>query len=366
MKVLHVEAGMHLYGGALQVVFLLRGLKARGIDSVLACPTGSAIATEAAPHAHVVQMKMSGDADVGLTGRLRQLIRAERPDVVHLHSRRGSDLWGALAGKLEGVPVVLSRRVDNPEARFVVNLKYRLYDEVVTISDGIRQVLLSEGVPPAKVHCVLSAVDTERYRPDRSHLAWFRETFGVLDDELTIGMVAQFIARKGHVTLLDALPEVLAQHPRLKVILFGQGPLWDEIDARVKGDALLARHVQLPGFRKDLDRVLPCLDVLAHPAHMEGLGVSLLQAAACGVPLVGGRAGGIPEIIQPGLNGELITPGDTAALVRELSKVLGSAELRQRYGQAGRQWVVERFSVDAMVEGNLGVYQRAITKGRTA
>jgi glycosyltransferase involved in cell wall biosynthesis len=175
-------------------------------------------------------------------------------------------------------------------------------------------------------------------------------------------MVAQFIARKGHVTLLDALPKVLKQHPKLKVILFGQGPLWDEIDARVKGDALLAKRVQLPGFRKDLDRILPCLDVLAHPAHMEGLGVSLLQAAACGVPLVGGRAGGIPEIIQPGLNGELITPGDTAALVRELNKVLGSTELRQRYGQAGRQWVVERFSVDAMVEGNLGVYRRAVAK----
>lgn len=364
MKVLHVEAGMHLYGGALQVVFLLRGLKARDVESVLACPTGSAIASEAAPHARVVEMKMSGDADLGLTSRLRQLIRAERPDVVHLHSRRGSDIWGALAGKLEGVPVVLSRRVDNPESRFVVKLKYRLYDEVVTISDGIRQVLLSEGVPPAKVHCVLSAVDTERYQPDRSHLSWFREAFGVAEDELSIGMVAQFIARKGHITLLDALPEVLARHPRLKVVLFGQGPLWSEIDARVKGDPLLSQHVQLPGFRKDLDRILPCLDVLAHPAHMEGLGVSLLQAAACGVPLVGGRAGGIPEIIQPGLNGELITPGDTAALVRELDKVLGSTELRQRYGQAGRQWVVERFSVDAMVEGNLGVYQRAIARRR--
>lgn len=360
MKVLHIEAGMHLYGGALQVVFLMRGLRARGIDSVLACPTGSAIAAEAAPHARVVEMTMKGDADMGLTGRLRRLIREVQPDVVHLHSRRGSDLWGAIAGRLEGVPVVLSRRVDNPERRWVVNLKYRLYDEVVTISDGIRQVLLSEGVPPAKVHCVLSAVDTERYRPDRSHLAWFREAFGLADDELSIGMVAQFIARKGHVTLLDALPQVVARHPRLKVILFGQGPLHAEIQARVQADPLLARHVQLPGFRKDLDRILPCLDVLAHPAHMEGLGVSLLQAAACGVPLVGGRAGGIPEIIQPGLNGELITPGDTAALVRELDKLLGSAELRQRYGQAGRQWVVDRFSIDAMVDGNVAVYHRAM------
>lgn len=362
MRVLHVEAGMHLYGGALQVVFLMRGLKGLGVESILACPTRSAIATEAAPHARVVEMTMRGDADVGLAGRLRRLIRETRPDVVHLHSRRGSDVWGALAGRLEGVPVVLSRRVDNPERRWVVNLKYRLYDEVVTISDGIRQVLLAEGVPSAKVHCVLSAVDTERYQPDRSHLGWFRETFGVQEGELTIGMVAQFIARKGHVTLLDALPAVAADHPALKVLLFGQGPLHAEIQARVQADPLLAKHVRLPGFRKDLDRVLPCLDVLAHPAHMEGLGVSLLQAAACGVPLVGGRAGGIPEIIQPGLNGELITPGDTAALAHELARLLASAELRARYGQAGRQWVLERFSIDAMVAGNLGVYRRAMAR----
>jgi glycosyltransferase involved in cell wall biosynthesis len=370
MRILQVEAGMHLYGGALQVVFLLRGLKARGIHSVLACPTGSAIATEATPHAEVKQMTMRGDADFGLLGRLRTLIREVKPDVVHLHSRRGSDIWGALAGRLEGVPVVLSRRVDNPESRFVVKLKYRLYDEVITISEGIRQVLLSEGVPPAKLHCVLSAVDTAHYvplcgpddGPDRQHLAWFRDTFGLPKDALVIGMVAQFIARKGHCTLLDALPAVLASHPNVKVLLFGQGPLHGEISARVHADALMSKHVQLPGFRKDLDRILPCLDVLAHPAFMEGLGVSLLQAAACGVPLVGGRAGGIPEIIQPGLNGELIEPGDTAALTAALLKLLSSAELRQRYGQAGRAWVAQRFSIDAMVTGNLGVYQRAIAQ----
>ncbi|NBD19577.1 glycosyltransferase [Aquabacterium fontiphilum] len=366
MKILHVEAGMHLYGGALQVVFLLKGLKARGVTCVLACPTGSAIATEAAPHARIVEMTMRGDTDIGLVGRLRKLIRAERPDVVHLHSRRGSDLWGGVAGRLEGVPVVLSRRVDNPEPRWLVALKYRLHDAIVTISDGIRQVLLAEGVPASKLTLVLSAVDTERYRPDRSHLAWFRDTFEIADDELTIGMVAQFIARKGHVTLLEALPDVLTRHPRLKVLLFGQGPLRDDIAARVASDPLLSQHVQLPGFRKDLDRILPCLDVLAHPAHMEGLGVSLLQAAACGVPLVGGRAGGIPEIIQPGLNGELITPGDAPALARALDALLASAKLRQQYGQAGRQWVIERFSIEAMVQGNLSVYQRLAATHRSS
>lgn len=360
MKVLHIEAGMHLYGGALQVVFLLRGLQELGIDSVLACPQGSAIAQEAAPYATIATMPMKGDADVGLLGRLRRLMREVKPDVVHLHSRRGVDIWGALAARMEGIPVVLSRRVDNPEPRWLVSLKYRLYDHVVTISDGIRQVLLSEGVPAEKITCVLSAVDTSQYRPEPKDTAWFRQTFDIADDELTIGMVAQFIARKGHQTLLDALPEILAEHPKTKVLLFGQGPIWEAIREKVRASPLLSKHVQLTGFRKDLDRVLPCLDVLAHPAYMEGLGVSLLQAAACGVPLVGGNAGGIPEIIQPGLNGELIEPGDEPALARALAQLLASPEQRHRYGQAGREWVESRFSIAAMVRGNLAVYQRAI------
>ncbi len=362
MKVLHVEAGMHLYGGALQVVFLLRGLKALGVQCVLACPTGSAIAQEAAPHAEVRPMPMKGDADVGLLGRLRALIREVKPDVVHLHSRRGSDIWGALAGRLEGVPVVLSRRVDNPERPWIVRHKYKLYDEVVTISEGIRQVLLSEGVPPQKLHCVLSAVDTEQYRPDRSHLAWFRDAFQLRPDALVIGMVAQFIPRKGHQTLLDALPAVLQQHPQTQVLMFGQGPIRDDIGQQVRASPLLNQHVQLPGFRKDLDKILPCLDVLAHPAFMEGLGVSLLQAAACGVPLVGGRAGGIPEIVQPGLNGELITPGDTVALTAALQQLLASPAQRTAYGQAGRAWVEGRFSIAAMVRGNLGVYEALVKR----
>lgn len=364
MRVLHVEAGKHLYGGALQVVFLMRGLAQRGVDVALACPQGSAIASSVRELGLTVhEMPMHGDADIGLVGRLRGLMRGWQPDLLHLHSRRGCDTWGVLAGRLQGVPTVLSRRVDNPESRLWAALKYRLPHHVVTISQGIREVLLSEGVPEARVTCVPSAVDTAQYRPGRQELAWFRAEFGLPDDALTIGMAAQFIERKGHTTLLDALPEVFDRHPQTCVLLFGQGPLVEMIGRRVAGDPLLSARVQLPGFRRDLDRVLPCLDVLAHPASMEGLGVALLQAAACGVPIVGGRAGGIPEIVRPGLNGELVEPGDAPGVARALSGLLGSAELRARMGAAGREWVEQHFSIDAMVEGNLAVYLRQ-TKNR--
>jgi len=357
MKILHVESGMHLYGGALQVVFLMRELSAKGIQCFLACPQGSAIADAAAAYASVHPMPMKGDADIGMVRRLRRLMMQVNPDVVHLHSRRGADIWGGIAARSCSLPVVLSRRVDNPEARWVASLKYRLYDRTVTISDGIRQVLLNEGVAADRIRCVPSAVDTSQYHPEDRDDAWFRREFALAPDELVVGMSAQLIPRKGHQLLLEALPEVLKVHPRLKVLMFGRGPEADRIQSAIDASPLMRPHVCMTGFRTDLDRVLKHLDLLVHPAYMEGLGVSLLQAAACGVPIVAARAGGMPEIVHPGVNGELITPGDVKGLSEAMNKVLGSQELRRRYGLAGRQLVADRFSIEAMVCGNLAVYR---------
>jgi glycosyltransferase involved in cell wall biosynthesis len=103
-------------------------------------------------------------------------------------------------------------------------------------------------------------------------------------------------------------------------------------------------------------RIIPALDLLVHPAFMEGLGVVLLQAAACGLPIVAGRAGGIPEIVRHGENGLLVEPGDVAGLAAALNALLADAGLRQRYGSAGRAIVERDFSIAAMVAGNRQVY----------
>ncbi len=360
MKVLHIESGRHLYGGALQVVMLIDGLTRRGVECHLACPIGSAIADAARPHAAAVhETVMRGDVDVATFFRLRQLIRKIRPDVVHLHSRFGTDIWGALAARVEGVAVVHSRRVDNTEPVFWVGLKYRLYDKVVAISNGIREVLLGEGLPPAQVVCVHSAVDTQTYRPGRGDMAWFCQEFGLQDGDVTVAMVAQFIVRKGHRTLLDALPAVLAKHPQTRVLFFGQGPQ-EEAMRQLVQERQLGTSVQFAGFRQDMARVLPCLDVVAHPAMTEGLGVALLQAAACGVPIVASRTGGIPEIVQPGETGELVEPGNVAQLTSALLRLLDDEALRQRYGVRAREWIEAGFSAPSMVAGNHAVYEEVL------
>jgi glycosyltransferase involved in cell wall biosynthesis len=358
LRILHVETGRHLYGGALQVRYLLEGLAARGVSNVLVCPADAAIAEAARPYCESVhELPMAGDLDLGFAGRLRRVIRAVRPDLVHLHSRRGADVLGGLAARREGVPAVLSRRVDNPEPALWARLKYRLFARVITISEAIRQVLLAEGVPDEKLVCVPSAVDTADYeRPcDRD---WFRSTFALAPEERAVGVIAQLIVRKGHRHLLTAAPAILTACPDTRILLFGQGPLEEELRSRIH-DMGLDGRVELAGFRDDLPRILPCLDLVVHPADMEGLGVSLLQAAAAGVPLVGTRAGGLPEIIRED-NGVLVPRADPVALAQVVIALLKDPERARHMGQAGRALVRARFSIDAMVEGNLGVYRELL------
>jgi glycosyltransferase involved in cell wall biosynthesis len=303
---------------------------------------------------------MGGDLDLTLVPRLYRLIRAERPDVVHLHSRIGADVMGGIACRLAGVPVVHSRRQDNPEPRWVVALKYRLHDRVIAISEGIAGVLLAEGLEPAKVRCVRSAVAPEAdQRPcDR---AWFARELSVPEHSRVVGVVAQLIPRKGHDLLLNALPSLLPTFPDLHVIFFGKGPREAELRAAIARLGLEGRVV-LAGFRTDLPSILPCLTLVVHPALMEGLGVSLLQAATAAVPIVASRAGGIPEAVRDGVNGLLVPPGDAGALAAAMGRLLGDPCLARAMGEAGRKLMQEEFSVDAMVEGNLRVYREVLAE----
>ena len=358
MKILHVEGGKRLYGGAQQVLYLLEGLAARGHVNLLACPAGCALGEAAAPFAEVHGLPMHGDADLAMAWRLVRLIRSTRPDLVHLHSRIGADVMGGIAARLTGTPVVHTRRVDNPEPPWLVALKYRLHDRVVAISEGIGQVLLSEGLPAEKLRVVRSAVDWSRYQmPCERVTAAAR--LGIPTDALLVGVVAQLIPRKGHRFLLRVLPDLAKAHPKLRVLIFGQGPLQAELDAEIAAMGL-ADLVRLVGFRDDLHQLLPCLDLLVHPATMEGLGVSLLQAASAGVPILASRAGGIPEAVREGVNGILVPPGDVPALGAALGHLLADTGLRRRLGEGGRDLMQREFSIDAMVIGNLNVYRELL------
>lgn len=362
IRVLHVEGGKNLYGGAYQVLSLLRMLRKNAdVQNLLTCPTGSAIAKAAEEHqlpAHTIPLK--GDGSIQAYFSLRRLIRNWNPDVVHVHSRRGADVWGVLAAVRARRRLIITRRVDNPEPRALARARYAKADAVVGISEKICRVLETAGVSRDKIRCIRSGVDVQEWKPDPAARSWVEEQFGILPDEILVVMAAQFIPRKGHETLMQAIPIVLEAQPRTRFLLVGKGPLLERIQ---QGARAFDGRVLVPGFRDDFKRILPGCDVLAHPAQMEGLGVVILQAAACAVPVVAGRAGGIPEVVRDGESGYLVEPQSVEQLAERLIRLCKDAALRRGMGAQARRFAEKELSIETMAEGNLALY-RELMKGR--
>jgi glycosyltransferase involved in cell wall biosynthesis len=358
MRIAHLEAGRHLYGGAAQVRYLVDGLTARGVHNLLLCPTDSELAG-AAGSTSVRGLPMLGDLDVGLPVRLVRALARFRPDLVHVHSRRGADVYGGIAATLSGIPAVLTRRVDSSEPAWLARFKYKPYAAVVALSRAIEKQLAAAGVDAARVARIPSAVDTARFRPDAAARARLLAAFQLPDDALVVGVVAQLIERKGHGALLALLPQLVSEQPTLRVLLFGRGPLEPNLRARIAALGL-GDHVVLAGFRTDLPELLPGLDVLAHPATREGLGLALLEAASSGVPVVAYAAGGVPDAVVDGVTGLLVPVGDTAALRTALARLLAGRVERARLGAAARAHMERHFGIGGLVDAHLSLYDRVL------
>jgi glycosyltransferase involved in cell wall biosynthesis len=354
MRVVHIESGRHLYGGAAQVRYLLNGLAAAGLQNVLVCAAGGALAAQGAA-ARVIPVRMGGELDAGLIGRVRRALRAEKPDLVHVHSRRGADLWSGWAAALEGIPAILTRRVDAAEPALLARLKYRPYARVIALSRAIEGQLLDCGLARDSVVRIPSAVDMQHYRPAAAARGRLLALFDLPRDALIVGVVAQLIARKRHAWLLAELPALVRAEPRLRVVCFGRGPLEARLRAEIAARGLDG-CISLAGFREDLSTLLPGLDLLAHAAQREGLGVALLEAMSCGVAIVAAAAGGVPDVLDHGRTGVLVGRDDRAAFARELARLLGDAAERRRLANGARAEVERRFSVAAMAAAHLDLY----------
>lgn len=361
MKILHLEFGRHVYGGALQVAYLMQGLTAYSeIENHLVCPRESDLPGHipAPCGAEIHPIPVGGEFDVRVLFRLKRLIREIHPDIIHIHSRRGADFWGVLAARQCGIACLLTRRVDNADPSWLTRWRTKDAAFVVGISRRICEVMISRGTDPGKMHCILSTVDTDTYQPGGNR-ALLADASSSGDDALYVGIIAQLIERKGHRILFKAIPAILKRHPNTVFLIFGKGPLEKALRDEAAAESW-SEHVRFMGFRTDIPQLLPALDLVVHPAFMEGLGVSLLQASACGVPIVACDAGGIPEVVEDGVNGLLVKPGDDRALAEAIAEILGNAPRRRKMGEVGREIAEKRFSVARMAREYTDLYRKTI------
>jgi glycosyltransferase involved in cell wall biosynthesis len=286
---------------------------------------------------------------------LARLLRRERPAALLLHDPHAVSA-GLAAGWLAGRPATIAvRRVDFPLRSRLSRAKYRSCGRVIVVSRAIGRVLEGCGVPPAHLRLVYEGVAERPAAPGgRAALA----ELGIPEHAPVVLNVAALTTHKDHWTLLAAAQRLRSLVPEARVVIAGEGELRQALEARARALDLAGRVV-FAGFRTDLDRLLPASTVFCLSSHLEGLGTSLLDAMAFGLPVVATAAGGIPEAVLDGVNGRLVPPRDPAALAAALAAIIGDEDRRRSYGAAGRQRFLERFTADHMVAETLAVLREA-------
>jgi len=172
-----------------------------------------------------------------------------------------------------------------------------------------------------------------------------------------VGNVAALVPHKGQRHLVEAARLVIQEMPDVRFVILGEGELREPLERQVH-EHHLQKHVLLPGFRTDVIGCIKGFDLFTMSSVTEGLGTSLLDAMACARPIVATSAGGIPEIVEDGVNGLLVPPRDHAALADAIVRMLKDPARRQRMGDDGLARVTARFTVDRMVEQTAEVYAR--------
>jgi len=352
MRILHVDSERPWRGGQNQVLLLMRRQRARGHEPHLAAPPDAALlgrAREEGFPVHLVPMR--GAWDLPSVLELARIQRALRPDVVHWHAARAHAL-GAMATLLAPGPArVLSRRVVFPVRGSVGSrLLYALpIDRVAAISEAVKDALIRSGLDGATIDVVPSGIELSP-RLDPASRAELRRSLHASDQDVVAITVAALAGGKGHRELLDAMPQ------NLTLWVAGDGPLRSALEAAARP---LGGRVQFLGFRADIPSLLRAADCFVLATRSEGLGSSILEAMAAGLPVVATRVGGIPEIVAEGRTGILVAPEDPTGLANALARMAGDRGLREEMGRGGRERAAS-FSADRTADGTDRVYRAAL------
>lgn len=298
-----------------------------------------------------------------------QIVRQLREggfDLLHTHGYK-ADLLGIIAAYMVKIPTVATIHGYTdafPAVRVYKHLDLlvlRRFPKVIAVSNCLRQELIAAGLAPHRVVTVYNAIAPEVFvsavRTDRRKV---RAELGIGPNEPVVLTVGRLNPEKGHRYLLESA-QLACQHiPSLRVLIVGEGPLRDKLEASARSLHLDA-VVSFLDWRDDVASLMAASDLFVLPSTRESFGLVILEALALGVPVIATRVGGVPEIIRPGESGILVEARDAEALAKAMTWALTN---RRQVGQLARQgqaMVRQRFSVETMVKATNRVYHEVMS-----
>lgn len=360
LRIAHIDSGRELRGGQRQLLLLARELEERGHEQILVCPEGSALEARGRQEGFRVFALPSHDpGNAHGILQLRQQLLAEPCEILHAHDGRGQTLaWLASLGMR--VRRVASRRVTFlPEARARQRFIYgRTCHAVIAVSEYIRQLLVSSGVPAAKIAVIPDGIELPAELPPAEVRRRVRAAWGFGDREFVVGHVGAFTPEKGQDIALEAALLLTEMLPQARLALAGEGPLRAALRLEEKvGPA--EGCVRLLGYVEELPEFFAALDLFIMPSRAEGLGSSALLAMAHGLAVVASRVGGLPEVVEEGSSGWLVPPDSPQALAEAIVAAASDRARLSRFSANARARA-RQFSSDIMRERTEALYRRLL------
>lgn len=375
IKVMHVLRSLIVAGMEHGVVKLVNGMDRARFEPSILCLVDASEAGRSLLREDVPVFEL-GDRPQGinvrLIRRLARTLREEGIDVVHSHNW-GTFLYANLAARLAGRPVLVhgehGRDTRDHESGWKRDLVWNVLKgsvgRFVAVSENIAQdMAVMMKVPREKIVWIPNGVDTTLFRTDLPRES-IRRSLGFGPERRIAGTVGWLREVKDHETLIRAFFRVKESVPESVLMIIGKSPDASRIGRlrRMAAERGLEDTVLFLGERTDIPELLSAMDVYVNSSVYEGMSNTILEAMACGKPVVATRVGGNPMIVEDGTTGILVPPRDEASLADAVLAVFNDAGRAAGMGEAGRRRVESRHSMTRMIDMNQDLYRACLGAG---
>ena len=385
IRVAHVITTFSLGGATEDTLLQVAGLVATGAYEVaiLAGPPNKeegALLEQAASLGVDVEIVPSMKREIGALDDLRALrdltrrLRRGNYHIVHTHSAKAGIL-GRFAGRLARVPVIIHAfhgmaysPAEPPLRKLAYNVVENLASRITTghtavTRDLIRKAERARILGPGQCVVVRSGMDLDRFLRPKAERERIRASWGIGPTDVAMGTIGRVHYGKGQDVLVDLAPRLCHASPDLRILVIGTGPLREPLQRKVS-DAGLERRVIFPGsYPPDqIPEVISALDMVIHISEREGLPRAVVQALACGKPVISYDLDGAPEVITDRVNGRLVRPHDPQAVYEAVAELAARPDLRAEWGAAGPPVVDPAFRAEMMVRDTAEEYRRLLAR----
>lgn len=383
VKVIRVITRLNIGGPSRQAILLTEAFNQNGSESQLV--SGTVSQREGDLHDEVLQRgipfhqvhelgrELSIGKDLVSFWKLLRLFLRERPQIVHTHMAKAGTL-GRLAAFCAGVPIrvhtyhghVFHDYFSRPKSYLFLTVERALapFSQcLIAVSETVREELCDRyRIGSSETMRVIPlGLDIEPLLSSERNKGTLRRELGLGETTQLVGIVGRLVPVKDHLFFLSIALELSKRRRDVRFVIVGDGELQEELKAAVLRMGLEAK-VTFLGWRKDLEKIYPDLDVVLLTSRNEGTPVSLIEAMASARPVVTTRVGGTPDLIREGETGYCISHGDGEAFCEKIELLLDNGNLRKLMGERGRKWVRERYSKERLIADIKKLYGELIEK----